>query len=143
MNRKCVSLFAALCLLTLGAIAQADSARAPKTADAVVAPVEVFTFVERMPEFPGGDQAMMMYLQQNIYYPDSARNQGVQGKVFVRFVVADDGSVRNPEIVRGVHPALDAEALRVVREMPRWSPGMQNGKNVNVFFTLPITFRLE
>ena len=104
---------------------------------------EVLTFVEEMPEFPGGVNALLTYLRTNIDYPDSARVKNIEGKVFLRFVIDEEGNVTHPEVLRSLHPLLDAEAIRVVQQMPKWSPGKQNGKPVSVYFTLPIFFTLE
>lgn len=103
----------------------------------------VFTFVERMPEFPGGQQAMNLFLHEHIRYPIAAFNDGAQGRVAIRFVVNADGSISNIEVVRSVHPNLDAEAMRTVKLMPNWIPGKRNGEAVRVQFTMPITFRLQ
>ena len=102
-----------------------------------------FIFAEQMPEFPGGIQALGKFLQRNIKYPEQAREIGIEGKVFVRFVISADGNVKKVEIVRGVDVLLDEEAIRVVKQMPRWKPGSNRGKNVPVWFTLPINFRLD
>lgn len=104
---------------------------------------EVFQVVEEQPMFPGGMEEMMKFLQQNVKYPKEAQNQGKQGRVIVQFVVNTDGSISNDTIVRSVDPLLDAEALRVVRSMPNWTPGKQKGEAVRVRFTLPVTFRLD
>ena len=104
---------------------------------------EIFQVVEEQPMFPGGMQEMMKFLQQNIKYPKEAQEQGKQGRVIVQFVVNKDGSIVNDSIVRSVDPLLDAEALRVVRSMPNWTPGKQKGKPVRVRFTLPVTFHLN
>jgi TonB family protein len=104
---------------------------------------EVFLAVEEQPMFPGGMEAMMKFLQANVKYPEQAQSNGVQGRVIVQFVVNKDGSISNDTIVRSVDPLLDAEALRVVRSMPNWTPGKQRGKEVRVRFTLPVTFRLD
>ena len=104
---------------------------------------EVFQVVEEQPMFPGGMEEMMKFLQQNVKYPKEAQDQGKQGRVIVQFVVNRDGSISNDTIVRSVDPLLDAEALRVVRSMPNWTPGKQRGKEVRVRFTLPVTFRLD
>lgn len=104
---------------------------------------EIFQVVEEQPLFPGGMQEMMKFLQQNIKYPKEAQEQGKQGRVIVQFVVNKDGSIVNDSIVRSVDPLLDAEALRVVRSMPNWTPGKQKGKPVRVRFTLPVSFRLD
>ena len=104
---------------------------------------EVFLVAEEEAMFPGGMEAMMKYLQENIKYPEQAKNNGVQGRVIVQFVVNKDGSISNDTVVRSVDPLLDAEAIRVVRNMPNWTPGKQRGEAVRVRFTLPVTFRLD
>ena len=98
---------------------------------------------EMMPSFPGGDAALVKYLGQHINYPADAQEAGIQGRVLVRFTVGKDGAIRNARVIKGVHPSLDREALRVVNSMPHWIPGKQDGKPVAVFFSLPITFRLR
>jgi TonB family protein len=102
----------------------------------------VFVIVEDMPEFPGGSNALAKYLKENVKYPEEARKKGIQGRVFVNFVVDVDGKVVNVRIVRGVHPLLDAEALRVVNAMPKWEPGKQRGKPVRTAYTIPINFMI-
>lgn len=102
-----------------------------------------FDIVEQMPTFPGGDGKLMEWLSKNIKYPAMAEENGVQGRVIVRFVVGKDGSISNASVVRSVDPSLDREALRVVKAMPRWIPGKQNGAAVPVWFTLPVTFQLQ
>ena len=104
---------------------------------------EIFQVVEEQPMFPGGMQEMMKFLQQNIKYPKEAQEQGKQGRVIVQFVVNKDGSITGDSVVRSVDSLLDAEALRVVRSMPNWTPGKQKGKPVRVRFTLPVTFHLN
>ena len=104
---------------------------------------DVFQVVEEQPMFPGGMGEMMKFLQQNVKYPKEAQDQGVQGRVIVQFVVNKDGSISNDTVVRSVDPMLDAEAIRVVRSMPNWTPGKQRGEAVRVRFTLPVTFRLD
>ena len=103
---------------------------------------EVFMVVEEMPEFPGGMGECMKWLGQNIKYPADAKEKGVQGRVIVQFVVEKDGTIVNAKVVRGVDPDLDAEALRVVNQSPKWKPGKQKGEAVRVKYTLPIMFRL-
>lgn len=103
----------------------------------------VFQIVEKMPQFPGGEAAMMRYLSDNIDYPTIAQENGIQGRVYVNFVVGKTGEISNIKVVRGVDPALDAEAIRVVKSMPNWEPGEQRGKPVNVSFMLPINFVLN
>ena len=105
-------------------------------------PVNV-AMVEQKPSFPGGDAAMMKWLGENISYPAAASEEGVEGRVTVQFIVEKDGSVSNVQVVRGKHPALDAEAVRVVKKMPKWTPGRNNGQPVRVTYNLPVTFRLQ
>ena len=116
-------------------------AEAPK----VEAPKEdiekkIFTFAEQQPTFKGNVQA---WLTSHLNYPASAADNNIQGKVVVKFVIGRDGSVSRAEVIRGVDPALDREALRVVNSMPKWNPGMNNGQPANVWFQLPITFKLN
>ena len=103
----------------------------------------VFFIVEEMPEFPGGQLALRTFIAQSIKYPVIAQENGIQGKVFVNFVVAKDGSITNAKIFRGVDPSLDKEALRVVNSLPKWKPGKQGGKPVRVSYTVPINFVLQ
>lgn len=104
----------------------------------------VFQVVEKQPEFPGGNEALMKYLGQNIKYPTVAAQNGIQGRVVCRFTVKRDGSVGDVEVVRkGDHPSLDREAIRVIESMPKWKPGQQRGKAVNCKFTLPVVFKLN
>ena len=104
---------------------------------------ETFDVVEEMPQFPGGAQKLMEYLAQNIKYPKEAMDADKQGRVIVTFVVGKDGAIRDARVVRSVDPLLDAEGLRVINAMPNWTPGKQSGKNVNVKYTVPISFRLD
>ncbi|WP_455051786.1 energy transducer TonB [Leyella stercorea] len=104
---------------------------------------KVFTVVEQMPMFPGGDAALMSYLANNIHYPTVAAENGVQGRVVVGFVVERDGSITDVSVLRGVDPSLDREAMRVVKSMPRWTPGKQNGSAVRVKYQVPVAFRLQ
>lgn len=104
---------------------------------------QVFTVVEKMPSFPGGDAELLKYIASNIKYPKESQDNGEQGRVICSFIVGRDGSVNNPEVLRGVTPLLNEEAVRVINTMPRWNPGMQRGKAVAVKYTVPITFRLK
>jgi protein TonB len=104
---------------------------------------EVFFIVEDMPEFPGGEMALRSYIANAIKYPVIAQENGIQGKVYVTFVVGKDGKVTNATIARGVDPSIDKEALRVVNTLPAWKPGKQRGKPVNVSYTVPINFVLQ
>ena len=103
----------------------------------------IFEVVENMPDFPGGQAALMQYLAKNIKYPTIAQDNGTQGRVIVQFVVNKDGSIVDAKVVRSVDPYLDKEALRVINTMPKWKPGMQRGKPVRVKFTVPVMFRLQ
>lgn len=104
---------------------------------------KVFDVVEQMPSFPGGQGALFEYLSKNIKYPVVAEENGVQGRVIVTFVVERDGSITDVKVVKAVDPSLDKEAARVVRSMPHWIPGKQNGSAVRVKFTVPVTFTLQ
>ena len=104
---------------------------------------KIFTVVEQMPMYPGGDAALMQYLSSNIHYPAVAAENGVQGRVVVGFVVERDGSITDVNVMRSVDPSLDREAVRVVKNMPRWTPGKQNGSAVRVKYQVPVTFRLQ
>ena len=111
--------------------------------DTIIVQDEALDVVEVMPEFPGGSKAMMSYLAENIKYPKEAENAGMQGRVIVQFVVDTDGSIEDAKVVRAVDPLLDKEAIRVINAMPKWKPGMQDGKEVRVKYTVPIAFRLK
>ena len=103
----------------------------------------VFRVVEEMPEFPGGIAKLYEYLGDNIVYPRIARENDLEGKVYLQFVINEDGSVSNVEVIRGVHPVLDKEAARVVTNMQKWKAAKQRGKPVKVYFNLPVTFKLN
>ena len=104
---------------------------------------EFFMVVENMPEFPGGDLGLMKYIQKNVKYPAIAKEYNITGKVYVSFIVDKSGSVTNVKIVRGVDKNLDAEAMRVVKSLPKYKPGKQRGKSVRVMLTIPINFTLN
>ena len=104
---------------------------------------KVFDIVEQQPLFPGGPAALMKYLSEHTKYPVVAQENGVQGRVTVQFVVEKDGSISDVHVLRGVDPSLDKEAVRVVKSMPRWTPGKQNGINVRVNYRVPVLFRLQ
>ena len=103
----------------------------------------IFTVVEEMPDFPGGQAELLKFIAKSIKYPVIAQENGIQGRVICAFVVNKDGSVVDAEVLRGVDPSLDKEALRVIGTMPKWKPGKQRGKPVRVKYTVPITFRLQ
>ena len=111
--------------------------------DGVDAPQTVFEMVEQMPKYPGGLNAMMQYLARNIKYPVEAQKNKAEGRVIVQMIINKDGEVTNTKVINSISPELDAEAIRVVSNMPKWEPGMQRGKAVNVRYTLPIMFRLD
>jgi len=105
--------------------------------------VQIFTHVEEMPKFPGGDAALIKWLGDNIMYPAIAQEQGIQGTVNLRFVVRPDGSVDDVQIIKSLDPSCDREAVKQVSRMPKWIPGKQNGNPVHVYFNLPVRFRLQ
>jgi protein TonB len=104
---------------------------------------KVFEVVEQMPQYPGGDAALMQYLSSHIKYPVIAEENGIQGRVVCTFVVEKDGSITDVRVVKSVDPSLDKEAVRVIKSMPKWIPGKQNGSAVRVKYTVPVTFRLQ
>ena len=125
---------------------QAEGTFTPNEAVGTFAPSEgeaAFDVVEEMPEFPGGPQAMMDYLMKNVCYPKTAFDANIQGRVIAQFVVDKEGTIRGAHVVKSVDPALDAEAVRVINSMPKWKPGRQNGKVVNVKYTIPVNFQLQ
>ena len=115
-------------------MAQADTTKKKKTWDCIP---------ETMPQFPGGQEVLMKYLAANIKYPASAVKAKKQGRVIVTFIVQKDGSVTHAKIAKSIDPELDAEALRIVKGMPKWTPGTQNGKPVSVRYTIPVKFSLQ
>lgn len=114
----------------------------PKIVEEKHEPEKIFTAVEQQAAFPGGQAALMKWLSNNLRYPERAQQNDIQGRVIVKFVVNADGSIEQASVVKGVDKDLDAEALRVVRKMPKWQPGKNNGVAVRSYFTLPVTFKL-
>lgn len=104
---------------------------------------EIFIIVETQPEYPGGDAARMKFLQENLKYPQMAKESGIQGTVYATFVVEKDGRITDVKILRGIGGGCDEEAIRVIKMMPKWKPGQQRGKGVRVQFNLPIKFTLQ
>ncbi len=104
---------------------------------------EIFVFVEDQPSYPGGDEARLKYLRENIKYPEMAKESGIQGTVYVTFVVEKDGRISNVKILRGIGGGCDEEALRVIKGMPKWKPGKQRGRPVRAQFNMPIRFILQ
>lgn len=135
MHTKLVSLFIAL-FLCLPLFAQKESI--PR-----IDSEGVYLVPDEMPKFPGGMQAMMKYLSTNVKYPVEAQKKGVSGRVIIQFVVMEDGTLGQEKVVRGVDPLLDEEALRVVKAMPKWTPGVADGNTVKVRFTIPMMFSLS
>lgn len=149
----------AFALLVAGNIScSQDASQTEDAKDEVVAPVspeakeapadstakeEVFMVAEQMPEYPGGMKEMLKFLQENVKYPENAMKNNVQGRVIVQFVVEKDGTPTEFKVLRSVDPDLDAEALRVMKAMPKWKPGMQKGQVVRVKFTVPVSFKLQ
>lgn len=106
----------------------------------------VFDFVEKMPEYPGGQVAMMAFIQQNLQYPEYAKDNNLEGSVFATFIIDKKGKITDVKILRSMNPpciACDSEVIRVIKKMPKWKPGMQQGKPVRVKFTLPVKFALK
>ena len=131
----CMSLMATCCLTTVLAQKTVVSQKDQKE--------EPFDVVEDMPAFPGGMEAMIQFISNNIQYPADAQKQKVDGRVLVNFVVEKDGSITEVKVIKPTFPSLDAEAVRVVKAMPKWKPGYQKGQAVRVQFTMPINFSLK
>jgi len=104
---------------------------------------QIFFIVEKMPVFPGGDLGLRKYIATHVKYPNIARENGIEGKVYIRFCVTSSGAVEKVSLARGVDPILDKEAIRVVKALPKWKPGEQRGKKVNVWYTVPINYQLQ
>lgn len=135
-TRKNVSLKVALMMLVLLFSFMTSTAQTKKNN-------MVYDVVEVMPQFPGGQIAMLKYIMENIKYPKQIMEEGIQGRVTVSFIVEKDGRVSNVRLLRSVQSALDKEAIRVVKSMPKWTPGKHNGKPVRVRFNLPVMFKLK
>ena len=130
-----MSLMATCCLTTVLAQKTVVSQKDQKE--------EPFDVVEDMPAFPGGMEAMIQFISNNIQYPADAQKQKIDGRVLVNFVVEKDGSITEVKVIKPTFPSLDAEAVRVVKAMPKWKPGYQKGQAVRVQFTMPINFSLK
>ena len=124
-------------------VVKAESAEDTAQIKNVESMEKTFEVVEQMPAFPGGDAALMKYLSENIKYPKAAEKAGEQGRVVVNFIVEKDGAISNVNVVRSVTPTLDAEAVRVIKAMPKWVPGKQDGQFVRVKYNVPVSFRLK
>lgn len=128
MNKYIFSLICFLFMMALPMNAQSESS------------TKVYDEVDEMPSFPGGLNGLMTFLSQNMVYPVTAQENGVQGRVIVSFVVETDGSITDVKVARSVDPSLDREAMRVVKAMPKWTPGKKDGKPVRVKYTVPMVF---
>jgi protein TonB len=134
-------------LMIMLAFSSCDKSNKPSVSTTEIAPLSssepVYDKVDVMPLFPGGDTALMNFVSKNITYPDEAKKNNVQGKVIARFCVTTKGTVDRIQIINGVSKELDDEAVRVIKMFPRWTPGQKDGKSVNVWYNLPITYRLN
>ena len=120
-----------------------DEYVAPEVVEDEFVEQEIFQIVEEMPSFPGGEGNLMEYVAKNIKYPQIARETGIQGRVFVGFVVEPDGSISNVKLLRGIGGGCDEEAMRVIKSLPKWKPGKQRGKPVRVSYQIPVFFKLQ
>ena len=127
----------------VGANAQDKKVKKAQTHKDTTADDKVYKVCEQMPTYEGGDAALMKYIGENLKYPEEAKERGLQGRVVVGFIIEKDGSLTDVKVLRAVDRALDAEALRVVKGMPKWIPGSQNGQHVRVKYNVPVPFRLE
>lgn len=130
-------------LFSLGLIATSLSTYAQSKADTTQTKEPVFSYVEQMPEFPGGDNELNEFLIKNLRYPEQAMKEKREAKAYFRFVVNEDGSISNIESMRPIGFEFEKEGIRVIKMMPKWKPGKQNGRAIKVFFTLPMHFRLS
>lgn len=136
-------LFLALCAGVVFSLqAQTDDTKSNSNYREVTVDDALFVVVEKMPEFPGGDEALYKYIANNIQYPEQAKKEKITGRVFVSFVVEKDGSISSAKVMRGIGGGCDEEVLRMVRNMPLWKPGTQRGKPVRVQYNLPVLFQL-
>ena len=149
-REKFVMMIVVLLMMTVGNIACAQNVPLiidPDKVDQYLAErkdtINVYDCVEQMPFFPGGSQKLKEFIEENLRYPKELEESCVQGRVIVRFIVERNGKLSNVKVVKSVHPVLDKEALRIVKLMPRWIPGRQNGITVRVKFYIPIIFRLK
>ena len=149
-REKLVTMIVVLLMMTVGDIACAQNVPLiidPDKVDEYLAErkdtINVYDCVEQMPSFPGGSQKLKEFIEENLRYPKALEETCLQGRVIVRFIVERNGKLSNVKVVKSVHPALDKEALRIVKLMPRWIPGRQNGITVRVKYYIPIIFRLK
>lgn len=130
-------------IMSIKLLNQQDKQPAPAQYNGLPAEEDVYYVVEEQPEFPGGTMAYQDYLKNNLVYPDSCRDNSIQGRVIVAFIVEKDSSISNPEIVKSVNRLFDAEALRLISNMPKWKPGKHKGEVCRVKYMLPVNFRLN
>ena len=130
----------AICLMAVSAFGQEEQTKSKKSEQIQE---KVYDKVDQMPEFPGGETELVNFIAKSVQYPAESKKKGIQGKVIVNFIIGKDGSVLSARITRAVDPLIDAEALRVINSMPKWTPGMEKGKDVAVQYTLPINFTLK
>ena len=148
-TRKSLRLYAILPVIALTLIITASCGKNIKSDTAPQATTEAKTtdgaykVVDVMPELPGGDTALLSYIARNTKYPEAAKNQGIQGKVIARFMVMEDGSVANVTILQSANPILNEESIRVVGSLPKFTPGLLQGKAVPVWFMIPIDYKLK
>jgi len=132
---KPIAILIAFCALSFSIFAQEN--------DSVATDDTVYEVVEKMPQFPGGSNGLFSFLIENIKYPAKAERNGIKGRVIVKFVVLKDGTIDDIEVAQSVHQDLDAEAVRLIKIMPKWQPGEQRGQAVNCRYTLPVIFKLN
>lgn len=130
-------------IVVVGYGVQGENQKSPQKGDFSAYSGEVYDTPEVLPEFPGGEHAMMQFLARNIKYPTLAQEAGVQGQITMRVIIEEDGSINNVKVLKGVHELLDAEAIRVLKLMPQFTPGKNKGEPVRVGYTIPIQFRLQ
>ncbi len=132
-----LNLFLILIFFVTSTFAQSENS------DTVSEDEKIFMVAEKMPEFPGGDLGLREYIAAHLKYPSSARERGIEGKVYVRFCITSKGTIGKINVIRSVDPLLDREAVRVIKYLPKWIAGENNGKKVNVWYTCPVNFSLE
>lgn len=133
----------ATCSLGQSNVPKLESTGTPTNESNNNSEAEIFTIVEQMPSFPGGEQKLLEYVAKNTKYPQIAQDNGIQGRVFVSFVVETDGSISNVKVTRSLGGGCDEEAVRVIESMPKWEPGKQRGQVVRVSYQIPVNFKLQ
>ena len=135
--------FLFIALLSFGFMANAMAQHFDEGEEVIEQSDKVFEVVDEMPSFPGGQSALFDFMAKNIKYPEVAEDNGIQGRVILTFIVKKDGALSDVRVAKSVDPALDKEAVRLIKSMPKWSPWIEKGQFVNVKFTVPVTFRLQ